>query len=78
MARIAIPVVEVIAPDGTRSFWAACSIPHSQAVAAVRQKIPPDHSAELSVIRLPNQWRPDDVLPGDVIQLDFDFVISRA
>lgn len=78
MARIAIPVVEVSAPDGTKSFWAAYSIPHSQAVAAVRQKIPADHSAELSVVRLPNQWRPDDVSPGDIIQLDFDFVSSRA
>ena len=78
MARIAIPVVEVCAPDGTKSFWAAYSIPHSRAVAAVRQKIPADHTAELSVLRLPNQWRPDNVNPGDIIELDFDFISSRA
>lgn len=78
MARIAIPVVEVSAPDGTRSFWAAYSIPHSKAVAAVRQKIPADHTAELSVVRLPNQWKPDGVSAGDIIELDFGFVSSRA
>jgi hypothetical protein len=76
MTRIAIPVVEVSAPDGTRSFWAAYSVPHSKAVAAVMQKIPADHTAELSVVRLPNRWTPDGLHPGDIIQLDFDFVSS--
>ena len=77
-ARIAIPVVEVSAPDGTRSFWAAYSIPHGKAVAAVRQKIPADHTAELSVVRLPQRWKPDNVRPGDVIELEFDSASSRA
>jgi hypothetical protein len=44
MARLLIPVVEVTAPDGTKSLLAAVSIPHKDAVAAVKDKIPPNHS----------------------------------
>ena len=50
MVRIAISTVEVVAPDGFKSHWAA-ALPHHAAVAAVRQVIPPGHTAELSIRR---------------------------
>jgi hypothetical protein len=65
-----IPVVEVTAPDGTKSHWAAVSIPHKNAVAAVREKIPPSHTAELSVRRLPLGSKLDGVRPGEVIRIE--------
>jgi len=72
MVRLTIPLVEVTAPDGTKSFWVAYSIPHKEAVAAVRDRLPADHTAELSVRRLQPTWKFDGVHPGDVIKLDFD------
>jgi hypothetical protein len=51
MVRLAISAVEVITPDGTKSLWAV-ALPHSEAVAAVRKVIPPDHYAELSIRRV--------------------------
>jgi hypothetical protein len=72
MVRLTIPMVEVTAPDGTKSFWIAYSIPHNEAVAAVRDRLPADHTAELSVRRLQPAWKFDGVRPGDVIKLDFD------
>jgi hypothetical protein len=50
MVRLAISAVEVIAPDGAKSHWVV-ALPHSAAVAAVRQVIPTDHTAELSIRR---------------------------
>jgi hypothetical protein len=63
-----MPLVDVTAPDGTKSVWAAAvSLRH--AVAAVRQLIPADHVAELSNKRLPT-----DMLPwarrGDVRRIE--------
>ena len=73
MPRFAIPLVEVTAPDGAKSFWAAYSIPHREAVAAVRDRIPPDHLAELSGRRLPPGWKFAGAHPGDVIKLSYEF-----
>jgi hypothetical protein len=78
MARITIPIVEVTTTDGTKSFWAAYSVPHSNAVAAVRQKIPAEYTSELSLVRLPRHWAPDGLIPGEVFELDFDFVSSLS
>jgi hypothetical protein len=71
MPRTAIPVVEVTAPDGTKTFWVAYSIPHHEAVAAVKQRLPHEHAAELSVRRLPAGVRFNGARPGDVIKLEF-------
>jgi hypothetical protein len=49
MARKKIPVVEVTAPDGTKSFWGV----YDQAVAAVRTILPAKYTVELSLRRLP-------------------------
>jgi hypothetical protein len=78
MARRPIPLIEVTAPDGIKSFWVAYSIPHKEAVAAVKDRIPPDHTAELSVRRLPPRWNFKGARPGDVIKLDFDANSTRA
>jgi hypothetical protein len=71
VVRLTIPIVEVTAPDGTKSFWVAYSIPHDQAVAAIRDRIPGDHTAELSVRRLPPGWKFDGARPRDIIKLNY-------
>jgi hypothetical protein len=53
MARLALPVVEVTAPDGSKSRCVACSVPHNEAVASVKESVPADHIAELSIRRVP-------------------------
>jgi hypothetical protein len=47
-----MPMVEVVAPAGSKEFWAA-AVPHKDAVAAVQKAIPADYKAELSLWRLP-------------------------
>jgi hypothetical protein len=46
-----IPLVEVVAPDGSRSLWAA-AVAKEKAVEAVKQVIPPNYVAALSRRRL--------------------------
>lgn len=71
VVRLTIPIVEVTAPDGTKSFWVAYSIPHNEAVAAVRNRIPDDHTVELSVRRLPPGWKFDGARTRGIIQLEY-------
>jgi len=52
MARVLTPVVEVTAPDGTKSLWAAFAVSHREALAQLKKMIPADHTAELSLRRL--------------------------
>jgi hypothetical protein len=68
MARLVMSTVEVTAPDGTKSLWAA-ALPHREAVAAVRRVIPPDHIAELSLRRLPRS-KMEGLCPGAVRKID--------
>ena len=70
MARRLIPIVEVTAPDGSKSFWAAVSIAYKDAVGAVKGKIPPDHAAQLSMRRLPIRLKLDKARKGDVIRIE--------
>jgi hypothetical protein len=72
MARRAVRVVEVTAPDGTTSFWGVYSIPRNEAVAAVKEKLPPNYTAELSFRRLLPGWKFAGAHPGDVIKLSHD------
>jgi hypothetical protein len=65
MVRFAISTVEVIAPDGIKSHWVV-ALPHRAAVAAVRQIIPPDYSAELSIRRFPAEG----LHPGEVREVE--------
>ena len=49
--RTKIPVVEVIAPDGQKSLWVA-AVAKANAVAAVKEVIPPNYVATLTKRRL--------------------------
>jgi len=60
-----IPVVEVTAPDGSRSLWAAAVAPEN-AVAVVAMLIPASHVATLSRRRLTLSRRSDALRPGEV------------
>jgi hypothetical protein len=72
MPRIAIPIVEVTAPDGQKSFWGVYSIPHSHAVAVVKAGLPAKYKVELSVRRLPPGTRFNGARPGDIFKLHYD------
>jgi hypothetical protein len=47
-----VPLVEVIAPDGSKSLWAA-AFGQKIAVEVVQMFVPPDHIAKFSGQRLP-------------------------
>jgi hypothetical protein len=63
--RAAIPMIEVVAPDGSKEFWAA-AVPYKDAVAAVQKAIPADYKAELSLWRLPVSLKLERLRPGEV------------
>jgi hypothetical protein len=63
--RAAIPMVEVTAPDGSKSFWAA-AVAHRDAVETVKKVIPADHVAELSLRRSPFGPKLEGLRPGEV------------
>jgi hypothetical protein len=70
MARVATPAVEVTAPDGTKSLWAA-ALSHSEAVAAVRKVIPSNHKAELSLRRVSRRSpKLDGIVAGEVRKVE--------
>src|SRR3974390_331712 len=72
MARRMIPVVEVTDPDGIKSFWVAYAIPHDRAVAAVQDRLPHGHTAELAGRRPPDSRKLKGARQGDVIKLEYD------
>ena len=63
--RSDIPLVEVTAPAGSRSLWAAAVAPEN-AVAVVAMLIPAGHVATLSKLRLTLSRRSDQLRPGEV------------
>ena len=63
-----IPVVEVTAPDGSKSLWAA-AVARDNAVKAVAAVIPANHVATLSRHRLTLSRRSDALRPGEVRRL---------
>ena len=69
MVRLAIPTVEVIAPDGTKSLWVV-ALPYTEAAAAVRKIIPHDHIAELAIRRLPSSPKLGRLRPGEVRKIE--------
>src|SRR5258708_39998336 len=62
--NIKIPMVEVTAPDGSKSLWVA-ALAQDAAVAAVQLVIPASHVATLSSRRLTLSPR-HGLLPGEV------------
>lgn len=69
MGRVAIPLVEVITPDGTTSLWAV-ALPHKEAVAAIRRIIPSDHIAQLSIRRLQRRPALDRLRRGEIRKIE--------
>jgi hypothetical protein len=69
MVRLAIATVEVVAPDGTKSLWGV-ALPHREAVAAVRNVIPSDHTAELSIQSLRRSPKLERLRPGEVRKIE--------
>jgi hypothetical protein len=59
-----IPIVEVIAPDGSKSLWAAAVAPEN-AVAVVAMLVPASHVATLLRRRLTLSRRLDELRPGE-------------
>jgi hypothetical protein len=72
MGRRTIPLVEVTDPDGKKSLWVAYAIPHDRAVAAVQDRLPPGHTAELAGRRAPHSRKLEGALHGDIIKLEYD------
>ena len=68
-ARTGMPMVEVTAPDGTKSLWAAAIAP-SAAVEAVKKMIAPDHVATLSSERLPIGPQTEGMRRGQVRKIE--------
>ena len=60
-----IPIVEVTAPDGSKSLWVA-AVARDHAVAAVAEVIPANHVATLSRLRLTLNRRLDGLRRGEV------------
>jgi hypothetical protein len=62
-ARFAMPMVAVVAPDGSTTYWVA-AFEYKDAVAAVKKCIPDDYTAELSILRLGQKMK--RLRPGEV------------
>ena len=60
-----IPIVEVTAPDGSKSLWVA-AVARDNAVAAVAKEIPANHIPTLSRHRLTLNRRSPSLQPGEV------------
>jgi phosphoribosylcarboxyaminoimidazole (NCAIR) mutase len=63
--RTGMPLVEVTAPDGQKSLWVA-AVAEANAVAAVKQVIPPNSVAALSRQRLTITRKAEILRPGEV------------
>jgi hypothetical protein len=63
--RVGMPIVEVTAPDGSKSLWAA-AVASGSAVDAVKKMIPPDHVAILTDRRLPIGPQTEGMRRGEV------------
>ena len=70
MTRPLIPLVEVTAPNGTKSLLAAFSVSHRDAVATVKNVIPSTYAAELSNRRVPPGLKFGGAHPGNVILIE--------
>jgi len=66
--RTKIPIVEVIAPDGSKSLWVA-AVAKANAVAAVKEIIPPNYVAALIKQRLTITRKSEVLRRGEVRRL---------
>ena len=70
MTRPLVPLVEVTAPNGTKSLLAAFSVSHRDTLATVKKLIPSTYAAELSNRRVPPWLKFGGAHPGDVILIE--------
>jgi len=77
MVRVAIPIVEVIAPDGSKSLWGV-ALPYCEAVEAVKKVVPPNHTAELALRRWRSSPRLGRLRPGEVRKMEPTFPKRRT
>ncbi len=63
--RTGMPLVEVTAPDGSKSLWVA-AVSHEAALETVKQVIPPNYVAALSRQRLTITRKAEILRPGEV------------
>jgi hypothetical protein len=61
-----MPLVEVTAPDGSKSLWVAAVSHEAAALGAVKQVIPPDYVAALLRQRLTITRKAEILRPGEV------------
>jgi hypothetical protein len=64
-----IPLIEVIAPDGSKSLWAA-AVGRKIAVKIVQKLVPSDHIAKFSGHRLPVDPALAGIRRGDVRKVE--------
>ena len=69
ITRVAMPMVEVTAPDGSKELWAA-AMSHAEAVAAVQKAVPPGFTAKSSNRRLPVGPRLEGFRHGEVRKVE--------
>lgn len=69
MVRVAIPIVQVTAPDGAKSLWVV-ALPYQEAVEAVKKLVPSDHTAELALRRWRSSPRLARLQPGEVRKME--------
>ena len=67
--RTKIPMVEVIAPDGSKSLWIA-AVAKAKAVQAVKQVIPPNYVAALTKQRLTITRKSEVLRRGEVRRVE--------
>ena len=67
--RTKIPMVEVIAPDGSKSLWIA-AVAKAKAVEAVKQVIPPNYVATLTNQRLTITRKSEVLRRGEVRRVE--------
>ena len=66
---VGMPMVEVVAPDGTIELWAA-AVAHSEAVAAVQKVIPADYVARSTSRRVPVSPKLEGFRRGEVRKVE--------
>ena len=69
MVRVAIPIVQVTAPDGAKSLWVV-ALPYQDAVEAIKKLVPSDHTAELALRRWRSSPRLARLQPGEVRKME--------
>jgi hypothetical protein len=66
---VGMPMVEVVAPDGSTELWAA-AVAHRVAVSVVQKAVPEGYIARTTNRRLPVSSRLEGFRPGEVRKVE--------